>query len=342
MTELRRRMDEAMIVRGFAARTRETYLDVVKGLARYYHRSPDLITDAEIQACVLYLIRDRQRSWSTCNIVVCGLRCFYHETLQRDRTTFTIPSPRQPGTLPALLSREEVQRLIAHAPHLPHRTMLLTTYAAGLRLSEVLHLRIGDIETIVTMNGSPGQRNRRYQTLTPCVVRTSPLATGRMAPGRGVGRVPMAGDGARPGDGTGDGTDLRPTAHTSKRVPRRVGRCVRSGATAAHQDSSPFKGGGARAGRAAGTSGGSPRCRRICAVTAPASRSATRRSRPPHRGHASTSTSNARRIRSAQRRPARPRDVAAAASDGAPEDATPDGACGTTSARHAACAARTP
>ena len=67
-----------MIVRGFAARTRETYLDVVKGLATYDHRAPDLITDAEIQAYVLSLIRDRQRSWSTCNIVVCGLRFFYH------------------------------------------------------------------------------------------------------------------------------------------------------------------------------------------------------------------------------------------------------------------------
>ena len=126
MTELRRRMDEAMIVRGFAVRTRETYLDVVKGLAKHYRRSPDLITDAEIQAYVLYLIRDRQRSWSTCHIVVYGLRFFYHETLPRDRTTFTISSPRQPGKLPALLSREEVQRLIAHAPHLTHRTMLLT------------------------------------------------------------------------------------------------------------------------------------------------------------------------------------------------------------------------
>ena len=89
MTKLRQRMDDDMMVRGFAARTRETYLDVVKGLAKYYRRSPDLITDEEIQAYVLYLIRDRQRSWSTCNIVVCGLRFFYHETLKRDRTTFT-------------------------------------------------------------------------------------------------------------------------------------------------------------------------------------------------------------------------------------------------------------
>ena len=104
MTELRRRMDEAMIVRGMADRTREAYLWAVTGLAKFYHRSPDQITDAEVQAYLLHLIRDRQRSWSTCNIVVHGLRFFYHDTLKRDRTTFCIPAPRQPGKLPA---REE-------------------------------------------------------------------------------------------------------------------------------------------------------------------------------------------------------------------------------------------
>lgn len=168
MTELRRRMDDAMIVRGFAVRTRETYLDVVRGLAKHYRRSPDLITDEEIQAYLLYLIRERQRSWSTCNIVVHGLRFFYHETLHRDRTTFSIPSPRQPGKLPALLSREEVQRLIAQASNETHRTMLMTTYAGGLRLNEVLHLRVHDIDsarmTIRVEQGKGGQD--RYTVLS--------------------------------------------------------------------------------------------------------------------------------------------------------------------------------
>ena len=168
MTELRRRMDDAMIVRGFAVRTRETYLDVVRGLAKHYRRSPDLITDAEIQAYLLYLIRDRQRSWSTCNIVVHGLRFLYHETLHRERTTFSIPSPRQPGKLPALLSREEVQRLIAQAGNQKHRTMLMTTYAGGLRLNEVLHLRVHDIDsarmTIRVEQGKGGQD--RYTVLS--------------------------------------------------------------------------------------------------------------------------------------------------------------------------------
>jgi site-specific recombinase XerD len=161
-------MDDDMIVRGFAVRTRETYLDVVRGLAKHYRRSPDLITDEEVQAYLLYLIRDRQRSWSTCNIVVHGLRFLYHETLKRDRMTFAIPSPRQPGKLPALLSRDEVQRLIAHTSHQTSRTMLLTTYAGGLRLNEVLHLRVHDIDsarmTIRVEQGKGGQD--RYTVLS--------------------------------------------------------------------------------------------------------------------------------------------------------------------------------
>ena len=168
MTELRRRMDDAMIVRGFAVRTRETYLDVVRSLAKHYRRSPDLITDEGVQAYLRYLIRDRHRAWSTCNIVVHGLRFLYHETLHRDRTTFAIPSARQPGKLPALLSREEVQRLIAQASHQKHRTMLLTTYAGGLRLNEVIHLRVHDIDsarmTIRVEQGKGGQD--RYTVLS--------------------------------------------------------------------------------------------------------------------------------------------------------------------------------
>jgi integrase/recombinase XerD len=168
MTKLRQRMDDDMLARGFADRTRESYLWAVTGLARFYHRSPDQITDEEIQAYLVHLIRDRQRSWSTCNIVVNGLRFFYHTTLKRDRTTFTIPSPRQSGKLPVVLSREEVQRLISHATNQRHRTMLMTTYAAGLRLNEILHLQVHDIDsarmTIRVVQGKGGKD--RYTLLS--------------------------------------------------------------------------------------------------------------------------------------------------------------------------------
>lgn len=168
MTELRQRMDEDMIVRGMAERTRESYLWAVTGLAKFYRRAPDQIADAEVQAYLLHLIRDRHRSWSTCNIVVHGLRFFYHTTLKRDRTTFCIPSPRQSGKLPAILSRDEVQRLIAHAAKPKPRTMLMTTYAAGLRLSEVLHLQVRHIDSArMAIRVEQGKGGKDRDTLLP-------------------------------------------------------------------------------------------------------------------------------------------------------------------------------
>jgi site-specific recombinase XerD len=161
-------MDGDMVVRGMADRTRGTYLRAVTGLARHYHRSPDQVTDDEAPAYLLYLIRDRQRSWSTCNITVNALRFLYHTTLKRDRTTFCVPSPRQPGTLPAILSREEIERLIAHAANPKHRTMLLTIYSAGLRLNEALHLRVTDIDSArMTIRVEQGKGGKdRYTVLS--------------------------------------------------------------------------------------------------------------------------------------------------------------------------------
>ncbi len=168
MTELRRRMDEDMIVRGLADRTREASLWAVTGLARFYRRSPDQLADDEIQAYLLHLIQERQRSWSTCHLIMHGLRFFYHTTLRRDRTSFRIPTMRQPGKLPALLSWEDVQRLIAHAANLKHRTMLMTAYAAGLRLNEVIHLRVTDIDSArMTIRVEQGKGGKdRYTVLS--------------------------------------------------------------------------------------------------------------------------------------------------------------------------------
>ena len=168
MTALRQRMKDDMVARGFADRTRQSYLWAVTGLARFYRRPPDGISDEEVQAYLVHLLRDRQRSWSTCNVVANGLRFFFHTTLKRDRTTFTIPAPRQRQTLPAILSREEVERVIAHATNPKHRTMLLTTYAAGLRLNEVLHLRVTDIDSArMTLRVEQGKGGKdRYVMLS--------------------------------------------------------------------------------------------------------------------------------------------------------------------------------
>jgi integrase/recombinase XerD len=147
MTELRRRMDNDMVVRGMAAKTREAYLGAVAGLARYYRRSPDQISADEVQAYLLELLQVRKRAWSTVNIAVHGMRFLYHVTLKHDHVTFSIPAGRQPAKLPHILSTEDVRRILAATTNARHHAMLATTYAAGLRVSELVHLRVTDIDS---------------------------------------------------------------------------------------------------------------------------------------------------------------------------------------------------
>ncbi len=169
VSELRTRMIDDMTLRGMAAKTRDGYVRAVAQLASYYHRSPDRISDREVQVYLLHLIRERKLSWSSCNVAVYGLRFFYHQTLGREKTTFHVPGPRKPSRLPEILSREEVARLFIHTGLPRHRVLLMTAYAAGLRVSEVVHLRVRDIDsermTIRVEQGKGAQD--RYTLLSP-------------------------------------------------------------------------------------------------------------------------------------------------------------------------------
>jgi len=169
MTELRRRMDNDMVLRGMAERTRDSYLAAVARMARFYGRSPNQITEGEVQAYLLHMIREKKLSWSTCNIAASGLRFFYHVTLRRDRVEFSIPSPQPPSQLPEILSREEVLRLIHAARLRKHRALLATTYAAGLRVSEVVQLKITDVDSDrMTLRVEQGKGAKdRYTLLSP-------------------------------------------------------------------------------------------------------------------------------------------------------------------------------
>ena len=146
MTELRARMIRDMTLRGFSPRTHESYIAAVVHLARYYRRSPELLTHDEIQAYLLHLIHDRKRAWATCRLAVNAFRFLYHVTLGRDRTDFRVPAPKVPQKLPEILSRDEVWRLITAAPTPKHRLLLATTYGAGLRVSEVVALKVANID----------------------------------------------------------------------------------------------------------------------------------------------------------------------------------------------------
>lgn len=146
MTSLRQRMIEDLRLRNYAERTVETYVMRVAAFARHFGRPPDMLGPEEIRRYQLHLL-ERKASWAVFNQTVCALRFFYGVTLNRKRAVEQIPFPRQEKKLPVVLSCEEVALLLAALENIKHRTILSAIYACGLRLSEALHLRAGDIDS---------------------------------------------------------------------------------------------------------------------------------------------------------------------------------------------------
>lgn len=176
MSQLRQRMDEAMVLRGLAERTRESYLACVTALARHYRRPPDQLGADELQAYLLYLITEKKLAYASVNQAACAFRFLFDRVLKRPHARFDIPMAKVPKRLPQILSRADVARLIGAARSLRGRTLLMTTYAAGLRVSEVCALQVADIESApdrMCLKVRQGKGNRdRYTLLSPRLLDT--------------------------------------------------------------------------------------------------------------------------------------------------------------------------
>ena len=147
MTPLRQRFLDDLRLRNYSPRTLQTYLQHVVRFSTYFGRSPDQLGLEEIRTYQLYLLHERHASWSVFNQAVCALRFLYRVTLQASFTVTMIPYGKKPKSLPAVLSREEVAQLFALVAQPLERLILQTTYACGLRASEVLSLRVQDIDS---------------------------------------------------------------------------------------------------------------------------------------------------------------------------------------------------
>jgi integrase/recombinase XerD len=162
MTPLRQRFIDDLRLRNYAPRTIDAYVAGVVRLARYLGRSPDQISAEELRSFQLALV-DRGVSWSSFNQTVCALRFFFRVTLGRPEEVPLIPFARTPQKLPSVLSPEEVARLLEAADPGRDRVLLQTAYALGLRLSELLHLQVTDIDSsrmVVHVRQGKGNKDR--------------------------------------------------------------------------------------------------------------------------------------------------------------------------------------
>ncbi len=146
MSELRKKMKADMELKGYSPRTLNSYIKRVEGFAKYFGKSPLELGDAEIKEYLHHLV-SLQKSDSYINGAYSALKFLYQVTLQRNWNGLGIPRTKKSKRLPEVLDTSEVKAILDATTNLKHRTILLTTYAAGLRVSEVVNLRINDIDS---------------------------------------------------------------------------------------------------------------------------------------------------------------------------------------------------
>ena len=146
MTALRERMIDAMAQRGFSPRTHQSYLRAIVDLARYTRTPPDRLDSAQLVGYFHHLVQERHLAPASCRLHREAVRFLYVQVLHRDDLALDIPLPKRPQRIPELLSPSEVRRLLTASPNAKHRMLLATCYGAGLRVSEVVRLRVRDID----------------------------------------------------------------------------------------------------------------------------------------------------------------------------------------------------
>ncbi|VAW57867.1 hypothetical protein MNBD_GAMMA11-1280 [hydrothermal vent metagenome] len=147
MSELRKAMNDQMLLKGFSERTQKSYLAAVRLLAQHYHLPPDKLSHEDIQNWFLYLLKERHVAPATCRAYLHALRFFYCHVLhwKKLNTGFSIPKKKQ--QIPDLLSPSDVHLIIENAASLKYRTAFIICYTCGLRLSEVTSLEIAHIHS---------------------------------------------------------------------------------------------------------------------------------------------------------------------------------------------------
>jgi site-specific recombinase XerD len=163
MTPLRRKFIEDMQLHHLALRTQESYVTTVKGLAEYYMRSPEKLSDEEIRRFFLHLINEKKVSSSTLTIYFSGIKFFYEKTLKRIWKVVGIERPPHPRKLPVVLSAAEARRILVLVRKAVYRTALSLIYSLGLRLNEGVHLKVGDLDEerlLVRIRNGKGAKDR--------------------------------------------------------------------------------------------------------------------------------------------------------------------------------------
>ncbi|MBU0506630.1 MAG: tyrosine-type recombinase/integrase [bacterium] len=158
-----KKFTDFMLIKGLSQNTQESYFYAINCLARHVKKSPEDINLDEIQQYILYLINEKKYANSSCIVHIAAFRMFYKEFLRLDESKFYLPRRIERKTKPQILSHDEIWQLFDHSYNLKHKTLLITAYSAGLRVSEVVSLKVKDIDSermLIRVEAGKGGKDR--------------------------------------------------------------------------------------------------------------------------------------------------------------------------------------
>ena len=162
VSPLRQRMIDDMKIRNMAQNTQKAYVRAVQNFSRRFMKSPDKLSFENVREYQLHLI-SRGLQMASIIPIMCGIRFFFETTLGRAEVAKHIPLGRKADTLPAVLTRDQVVRFLKATPDLEMRTLFITIYSAGLRVSEAIALTAGDIDSanmVIHVRQGKGRKDR--------------------------------------------------------------------------------------------------------------------------------------------------------------------------------------
>ena len=147
MTPLRQKMIDGMKLRNFSPRTQKTYLKSVESLALFYNQSPAKLSSEQVQKFILHLINEKNLAWNSCNVCFSAFKFFYLKILKSDEIDLSLPKRKKETRLPQIYSKEEIEVIFNSVIILRNKILLQTAYSAGLRVGELVSLKLSDIDS---------------------------------------------------------------------------------------------------------------------------------------------------------------------------------------------------
>ncbi|ABR47605.1 phage integrase family protein [Alkaliphilus metalliredigens QYMF] len=167
-------LEKQFTLKGYSPKTKKSYIGHVKRFLGFINNKPEVLTKQDVEKYMYHLLNVQENSHAFANQALSAIKFYYQHSLKKDKVLYDLPRPKKEKTLPNILSQREVLSILDSVNNIKHKSILLLTYSAGLRIGEVVRLKVGDIDSdrmLIHVRQGKGRKDR-YTILSEVALST--------------------------------------------------------------------------------------------------------------------------------------------------------------------------